>query len=135
MNRLKPQKAIKNLVTSCVGCGTQYSTSLNEFKRKLSENVNNPPPPKYHYCGNRVAQIHHSRLSLECRALKQHLHKKKNVDSPLYVLVASLKLLSIFSVTAQTTNEYVLEPFQNIFTNRLNLCSLVTLGCQRMKTR
>ena len=57
------------------------STSLNEFKRKLSENVNKPP--KYYYYGNRVAQIHHSRLRLECSALKQHLHKKKLVDSPL----------------------------------------------------
>ena len=57
------------------------STSLNEFKRKLSENVNKPP--KYYYYGNRVAQIHHSRLRLECSALKQHLHKKQLVDSPL----------------------------------------------------
>ena len=56
------------------------STSLNEFKRKLSENVNKPP--KYYYYGNRVAQIHHCRLRLECSVLKQHLHKKKLVDSP-----------------------------------------------------
>ena len=57
------------------------STSLNEFKRKLSEHI--IKPPNYFNYGKRVVQIHHARLRLECSALKQHLFKKNLVDSPL----------------------------------------------------
>ena len=59
------------------------STSLTEFKRRLSECRNKPP--NYFYYGNRVAQIYHARLRLECSALRNHLFKKNLVDSPLCI--------------------------------------------------
>ena len=59
------------------------STSLTEFKRKLSECRNKPP--NYFYYGNRVAQIYHARLRLECSALRNHPFKKNLVDSPLCI--------------------------------------------------
>ena len=57
------------------------STSLNEFKRKLSEHM--IKPSNYFNYGKRVVQIHHARLRLECSALKQHLFKKNLVESSL----------------------------------------------------
>ena len=59
------------------------STSLTEFKRKLSECRNKPP--NYFNYGNRVDQIYHTRLRLECSALRNHLFKKNLVDSPLCI--------------------------------------------------
>ena len=40
------------------------STSLNQFKRKLSEQRSKPP--KHFYYGRRVPQIQHARLHMEC---------------------------------------------------------------------
>ena len=57
------------------------STSLNQFKRKLSEQRSKPP--NHFYYGRRVPQIQHARLRMECSALQQHLFKKSLVESPL----------------------------------------------------
>ena len=57
------------------------STSLNEFKRNLSEHM--IKPPNYFNYGKRVVQLQHARLRLECSALKQHLFKKNLVESSL----------------------------------------------------
>ena len=57
------------------------STSLNKFKRKLSEQRSKPP--NHFYYGRRVPQIQHTRLRMECSALQQHLFKKSLVESPL----------------------------------------------------
>ena len=59
---------------------TRASTSVTEFKLKLSEHRNKPP--NYFYFGSRVAQIHHARLRLECSGLRHHLFKKNLVESP-----------------------------------------------------
>ena len=57
------------------------STSLIQFKRKLSEQRSKPP--NHFYYGRRVPQIQHARLRMECSALQQHLFKKSLVESPL----------------------------------------------------
>ena len=59
---------------------SRTSTSVIEFKRKLSEHRNKPL--NYFYYGSRVAQIYHARLRLECSALRHHLLKKNLVESP-----------------------------------------------------
>ena len=62
--------------------GIRSSTSLNEFKRKLSEHM--IKPPNYFNYGKRVVQ-NHARLRLECSFLQQHLFKKNLVESSLCI--------------------------------------------------
>ena len=62
------------------------STSLSSFKQQL--NNNNIKVPVYYSSGNRLLQIHHTRLRTNCSSLNQHLHSKKISLATHYVLVA-----------------------------------------------
>ena len=59
---------------------TKNSRSLNAFKHTLTRNVHNNPT--YYSTGNRLFQIHHCRLRLECSSLHSHLYKRNLVESP-----------------------------------------------------
>ena len=57
MNRLKPKKVIQNLMTSCVGCGTQYINRIHhgcpvEIGKSQPEG---PPVPM----GNEARRVSH----------------------------------------------------------------------------
>ena len=49
------------------------SSSLNTFKQELNRDL--PKIPKYYFCGNRKAQILHTRLRLGCSSLNSDLLK------------------------------------------------------------
>ena len=55
--------------------------SLSSFKYHL--NLDKPCPRKLYCYGDRKIQIIHARLRNRCSFLKQHLHLKNMVDSPL----------------------------------------------------
>lgn len=61
----------------------QESPSLASFKYRLNSNIVHTPP--YYLTGNRLSQIHHARLRLNCSALNQHLFAKNIIPSPLCV--------------------------------------------------
>ncbi|KAK3092504.1 hypothetical protein FSP39_003753 [Pinctada imbricata] len=52
---------------------TRNSTSINTFKRKLYTNIY--LPPKHYSYGNRLTNIHHTRLRHGCSSLNAHLFK------------------------------------------------------------
>ena len=106
------------------------STSLNEFKRKLSEHI--IKPPTYFNYGKRVVQTHHARLRLECSALKQHLFKKIMSKAPC-ALVVSLKHRNNSYLSVQTITKNVSERSLNFSVSRLNPCSSATLNGQKTK--
>ncbi|MCG8077918.1 MAG: reverse transcriptase family protein, partial [Candidatus Thiodiazotropha taylori] len=59
----------------------QESQTITSFKYRLNSNITRPPP--YYLTGNRLYQIHHTRLRLNCSALNQHLFSKNIIPSPL----------------------------------------------------
>ncbi|MEW8543133.1 MAG: reverse transcriptase family protein, partial [Candidatus Thiodiazotropha sp.] len=56
------------------------SISLADFKKNL--NIQRSPPPAYYNFGDRISQIYHTRLRLECSSLKQHLFRKNLIENP-----------------------------------------------------
>ena len=56
------------------------SQTLPIFKHRISPNMQKPPI--YYSVGNRLGQILHSRLRLECSSLNYDLHRKSIVESP-----------------------------------------------------
>ena len=58
----------------------RQSSSIQSFKYELNKNLKRPP--KYYYVGNRLSQIQHTRLKIDCSALNYHLFSKNSVDSP-----------------------------------------------------
>ena len=59
----------------------QDSSTVASFKTRLNSNIALPPP--YYYTGNRLDQIHHTRLRLHCSSLSQHLFSKNIIANPL----------------------------------------------------
>ena len=59
----------------------QNNPSLPSFKLFLKSKF--PKLPNYFYVGNRIGQILHSKLRLECSSLNQHLYRRKMCNSPL----------------------------------------------------
>ena len=55
------------------------SSSINTFKQELNRDL--PKIPKYYFCGNRKAQILHTRLRLGCSSLNSDLLKKNYVSN------------------------------------------------------
>ena len=53
---------------------------MGSFKNKLHRDVKQVP--KYYYGGNRIAQIHHTRMRLNCSTLNDFLYRCNLVDSP-----------------------------------------------------
>ena len=87
----RTQLYYKSFLPSCsrewneIPLNIQNSTSLSSFKQQL--NKNNIKVPVFYSSGNRLLQIHHTRLRTKCRSLNQHLHSKILVTTH-YVLVA-----------------------------------------------
>ena len=54
--------------------------TLASFKHLLTPDTSKVP--KYHYCGDRLEQILHTRLRTECRPLNQRLFRRNLVDNP-----------------------------------------------------
>ena len=106
------------------------STSLNEFKRKLSEHM--IKPPNYFNYGKRTFQVHHARLCLECSALKQHLFKKDLVESPLCICGIP-ETSKHFLLDCPNYHQERTEPSLNFSVSRLNPCSSATPDGQRTK--
>ena len=71
------------------------STSLSNFKHF---NKNNIKVPVYYSSGNRLLQIHHTRLRTKCSSLNQHLHFKNIIYNPLCAYGS-----------VQTTNHFLFE--------------------------
>ena len=59
----------------------QDSSTVASFKTRLNSNIALPPP--YYSIGNRLDQIHHTRLRLHCSFLNQHLFSKNIIPNPL----------------------------------------------------
>lgn len=57
------------------------SQTFSIFKTKLLGQRSKPPT--YYNYGERITQIHHARLRLECSTLHSHLFKKNIIESPL----------------------------------------------------
>ena len=72
------------------------TSSLVSFKQQL--NKNNIKVPVYCSSGNRLLQIHHTRLRTKCSSLNQHLHSKNIINDPLCTCE-----------TVETTNRFLLE--------------------------
>ena len=62
-------------------CDIQDSSTVVSFKTRLNSNIALPPP--YYSTGNRLDQIHHTRLQLHCSSLNQHLFSKNIIPNPL----------------------------------------------------
>lgn len=56
------------------------NSSLSVLKNYLNRDITKPP--SYRFCGNRLAQIYHTRLRLQCSSLKAHLYDKNLTDDP-----------------------------------------------------
>ena len=56
------------------------SDSLSSFKQQLDKE--NTKVPGYYSLGNRLLQIHHSRLRTKCSSLNQHLYSKNIIEDP-----------------------------------------------------
>ena len=87
----RTQLYYKSFLPSCIRewneipLNIRNSTSLSSFKQQL--NNNNIKVPVYYSSGNRLLQIHHTRLRTNCSSLNQHLHSKISLATH-YVLVA-----------------------------------------------
>jgi hypothetical protein len=57
------------------------SQSVASFKKKLENNKQRVP--LHYYSGQRLAQIHHTRLRTHCSSLNEHLYSKNIIESPL----------------------------------------------------
>ena len=89
------------------------STSLLSFKQQL--NKNNIKVPVYYSSGNRLLQIHHTRLRTKCSSLNQHLHSKNIINDP-----------SCACGSVETTNHFLLECPQYIQARRDMITTLST---------
>ena len=56
------------------------SDSLPSFKQQLDKE--NTKVPGYYSSGNRLLQIHHTRLRTKCSSLNQHLYSKNIIEDP-----------------------------------------------------
>lgn len=56
------------------------SSSLNSFKQQFLNA--DSAKPSYYCVGNRLGQIYHARLRMDCSSLNSHLYRKNIVDSP-----------------------------------------------------
>ena len=83
----RTQLYYKSFLPSCIRewneipLNIRNSTSLSSFKQQL--NNNNIKVPVYYSSGNRLLQIHHTRLRTNCSSLNQHLHSKNIIGDPL----------------------------------------------------
>ena len=59
----------------------QDSSTVASFITRLNSNIALPPP--YYSTGNRLDQIHHTRLRLHCSSLSQHLFSKNIIPNTL----------------------------------------------------
>ena len=59
---------------------TKTSPSITAFKHKLNKDIKKPP--QYYYCGERLGQVHHTRLRLNCSSLQQNLFSKNIINDP-----------------------------------------------------
>ena len=83
----RTQLYYKSFLPSCIRewneipLNIRNSTSLLSFKQQLKKN--NIKVPVYYSSGNRLLQIHHTRLRTKCSSLNQHLHSKNIINDPL----------------------------------------------------
>ena len=90
--------------------------SILAFRHKLNSDIQNPP--QYYYYGNKLGQIHHTRIRLNCSSLKQHLFLINTIDGPLCECGA-----------IEDTQHFLLNC--NLFQNlRDDLLNIVTKYCQ-----
>ena len=89
------------------------STSLSSFKQQF--NNNNIKVPVYYSSGNRLLQIHHTRLRTNCSSLNQHLHSKNIIGNPLCACDR-----------VETANHFLLECPQYIQARRDMITTLST---------
>ena len=96
------------------------STFLSSFKQQL--NNNNIKVPVYYSSGNRLLQIHHTRLRTNCSSLNQHLHSKNIIGDPLCACGR-----------VETANHFLLECPQYIQARRDMITTLSTFFCSESK--
>ena len=115
----RTQLYYKSFLPSCIRewneipLNIRNSTSLSSFKQQL--NKNNNKVPIYYSSGNRLLQIHHTRLRTKCSSLNQHLHSKNIIDDPLCACGS-----------VETTNHFLLECPQYIQARRDMITALST---------
>ena len=115
----RTQLYYKSFLPSCIRewneipLNIRNSTSLSSFKQQL--NKNNNKVPVYYSSGNRLLQIHHTRLRTKCSSLNQHLYSKNIIDDPLCACGS-----------VETTNHFLLECPQYIQARRDMITALST---------
>ena len=115
----RTQLYYKSFLPSCIRewneipLNIRNSTSLLSFKQQL--NKNNIKVPVYYSSGNRLLQIHHTRLRTKCSSLNQHLHSKNIINDP-----------SCACGSVETTNHFLLECPQYIEARRDMITTLST---------
>ena len=115
----RTQLYYKSFLPSCIRewneipLNIRNSTSLLSFKQQL--NNNNIKVPVYYSSGNRLLQIHHTRLRTNCSSLNQHLHSKNIIGDPLCACGR-----------VETTNHFLLECPQYIQARRDMITTLST---------
>ena len=115
----RTQLYYKSFLPSCIRewneipLNIRNSTSLLSFKQQL--NKNNIKVPVYYSSGNRLLQIHHTRLRTKCSSLNQHLHSKNIINDPLCACGS-----------VETTNHFLLECPQYIQARRDMITTLST---------
>ena len=115
----RTQLYYKSFLPSCIRewneipLNIRNSTSLSSFKQQL--NNNNIKVPVYYSSGNRLLQIHHTRLRTNCSSLNQHLHSKNIIGDPLCACGR-----------VETTNHFLLECPQYIQARRDMITTLST---------
>ena len=76
---------------------------MSAFKNKLRRDVEQVPI--YYYGGNRFAQIHHTRMRLNCSTLNDFLFRCNLIDSPRCRCGAATENTSHFLLNCPSYNE------------------------------
>ena len=98
----RTQLYYKSFLPSCIRdlnelpLDIRNSTTFASFKLKLNNDI--IKIPKYYGIGNKISQIHHTRLRTKCSSLNQHLFSKNITENPLCVCGA-----------VETTEHFLLE--------------------------
>ena len=115
----RTQLYYKSFLPSCIiewneiPLNIRNSSSLVSFKQQL--NKNNIKVPVYYSSGNKLLQIHHTRLRTKCSFLNQHLNSKNIINDPFCTCGS-----------AETTNHFLIECPQYTQARRDMITTLAT---------
>lgn len=108
---------------------SKTSPSVDAFKQSL--NTVDLKKPSYYFIGERIGQIHHSRLRTNCSILKEHLFTKNIVNDP-QCACGAIETTSHFLLECNAFDEIRQDMFDEISPFCEPLLDILLFGCNTL---